>query len=178
MAQHGETTSVNQRADEEFLQNFSDYLKLRNFFPYQEFTWEEIDLLWKKTRGHTSPKRRLFLRGGGWGEGGGALAAVGFLGGLMVGLSSCCPQLLILDSLCRVSLESGVIGVLQDSLWVVLIHWAMTWCGRSVSGLKFASCRMQLKMCMWLPHAVISANHKDRLILLLSGNPSGVKFRP
>ena len=53
----------NQEAAEEFVQDFSDYVKANGFIPQQMFNCDETGLFWKKSQGgHTSPKRRKHYR--------------------------------------------------------------------------------------------------------------------
>ena len=40
--------SVNQKAAEDFVQDFSDYVKANGFIPQQEFNCDETCLFWKK----------------------------------------------------------------------------------------------------------------------------------
>jgi hypothetical protein len=61
---HGETASVNQKPAEEFVQEFSDYVKAEGFLPQQVFNCYETGLFWKISQGgHTSPKRRKYYQG-------------------------------------------------------------------------------------------------------------------
>lgn len=48
MVRHGEAASANQKAAEEFVQDFSDYVKANGFIPQQVFNCDETGLFWKK----------------------------------------------------------------------------------------------------------------------------------
>jgi len=48
MVRHGEAASANQKAVEEFVQDFSDYVKANGFNPQQMFNCDENGLFWKK----------------------------------------------------------------------------------------------------------------------------------
>jgi transposase-like protein len=48
VVRHREAASANQKAAEEFVQNFSDYVKAEGFLPQQVFNCDETGLFWKK----------------------------------------------------------------------------------------------------------------------------------
>ena len=48
VVRHGEAASANQKAAEEFMQDFSDYVKANGFIPQQVFNCDETSLFWKK----------------------------------------------------------------------------------------------------------------------------------
>jgi hypothetical protein len=48
VVRHGEAASANQKAAEEFVQDFSDYVKANGFIPQQVFNCDETGLFWKK----------------------------------------------------------------------------------------------------------------------------------
>ena len=48
MVRHGEAVSANQKAAEEFVQDFSDCIKANGFIPQQVFNCDETGLFWKK----------------------------------------------------------------------------------------------------------------------------------
>lgn len=48
VVRHGEAASANQEAAEEFMQEFSDYVKAEGFLPQQVFNCDETGLFWKK----------------------------------------------------------------------------------------------------------------------------------
>jgi len=64
VVRHGEAASANQKAAEEFVQDFSDCVKANGFIPQQVFNCDETGLFWKKKcqGGHTSQKRRKHYR--------------------------------------------------------------------------------------------------------------------
>jgi len=63
VVRHVEAASANQKAAEEFVQDFSDYVKASGFIPQQVFNCDETGLFWKKCQGgHTSPKKRKYYR--------------------------------------------------------------------------------------------------------------------
>jgi len=48
VVRHGEAASANQKAAEEFVQDFSEYVKANGFIPQQVFNCDETGLFWKK----------------------------------------------------------------------------------------------------------------------------------
>ena len=48
MVRHGEAASANQNAAEEFVQDFTDYVKANGFIPQKVFNCDETGLFWKK----------------------------------------------------------------------------------------------------------------------------------
>jgi len=48
VVRQGEAASANQKAAEEFVQDFSDYVKANGFIPQQAFNCDETGLFWKK----------------------------------------------------------------------------------------------------------------------------------
>jgi len=48
VVRHGEAVSANQKATEEFVQDFSDYVKGNGFIPQHVFNCDETGLFWKK----------------------------------------------------------------------------------------------------------------------------------
>jgi len=57
VVRHGEAVSANQKAAEEFVQDFSDYVKANGFIPQQVFNCDETGLFWEKM------PRRAYRRG-------------------------------------------------------------------------------------------------------------------
>jgi hypothetical protein len=66
VVKHGEAASANQKAAEEFVQDFSDYVKAERFLPQQVFNCDETGLFWGKKcqGGNTSSKKRKYCNGG------------------------------------------------------------------------------------------------------------------
>lgn len=63
MVRHGEAVSANQKAAEEFVEDFTDYLKVNGFIPHQVFNCDKTSMFWKKCQGgHTSLKRRKYYQ--------------------------------------------------------------------------------------------------------------------
>ena len=48
VVRHGEAASANQKDAEEFVQDFSDYVKANGFIPQQVYNCDETGLFWKK----------------------------------------------------------------------------------------------------------------------------------
>jgi len=53
----GRLASANQKAAEEFVQDFSDYVKANGFIPQQVFNCDETGLFWKKCKGDVHHRR-------------------------------------------------------------------------------------------------------------------------
>ena len=61
VVRHGEAASANQKAAEEFVQDFSDYVKANGFIPQQVFNCDETSLFWKKNAKDTNQWRTDWL---------------------------------------------------------------------------------------------------------------------